>query len=71
MDAPVRANVSKNSQALSGDENVEEVIVTASKSRSIAAEFRRYEPDSYIQTGQGQAIWQWNTVNLNWSRPVT
>ena len=41
------------------------------KSRSKPPLRKRYEPDSYTQTGPGQAIWRWNTVNLNWSGPVT
>ena len=40
------------------------------KSRSKPTLRQRYEPDSYTQTGPGQAIWRWNTVNLNWSGPV-
>lgn len=46
-------------------------FASLSRKRNSEANKQRYEPDSYTQTGPGQAIWQWNTVNLDWSGPVS
>ncbi len=32
---------------------------------------KRYQPSANTQTGPGQPTWQWNTVRLGWSGPVT
>ncbi|MFT5172718.1 MAG: hypothetical protein ACI8W7_000885, partial [Gammaproteobacteria bacterium] len=35
------------------------------------AQQKRYQPSANTQTGPGQPTWQWNTVQLGWSGPVT
>ncbi|MFT7458570.1 MAG: hypothetical protein ACI909_001243 [Planctomycetota bacterium] len=32
---------------------------------------KRYQPSANTQTGPGQPTWNWNTVHLGWSGPVT
>ena len=43
-------------------------VKSASKEKKLR---QRYQPSANTQTGPGQPTWNWNTVHLGWSGPVT
>jgi hypothetical protein len=52
------------------DSGLEEVLVTARKSMQPRLKMG-YDTNANVQTGPGEPAWQWQSVALGWSGPVT
>jgi hypothetical protein len=56
---------------VSAPSEYEMITVTGSRIKQSDLLLERYQSDAQLQVGNGQVTWQWHTVYLNWSSPVS